>query len=531
METAGALVGHIRGWPLAMGDTDIRFYLSIFWRRLPLMLAIVSLLTGLALAAAYLMPSVYSASAKILAEPPQIPAEMVPPTVQVGALEQLQIIEQEITTRENLLDLATRMDIYGDRRAMLSDADVVENLRSRTTLQQVDPSGGEGATIFSVSFTARDPDLAARVVNELVTFILQKNVGLRTGKAEDTLQFFDKEVTRLGANLAALDAQVLDFRNANKDALPDSIEFRRTQQSNQQERLLLLEREESSLRVRRDNLVRMFQATGQMTGTGPVSPEQQMLLDLKRALSEQLSIFAEDSPNVVALRKRIADLQKRLQAGQASAQADRGPSELDLQLSEIDERLAFIGEEKTAIARYVADLTRSIDATPENETRLNALERSRANIQAQYNAAVAKLAEASTGEQIEIRSKGGSFSIVELATPPEDRVSPNRKRIAAAGLAGGIFLALGLVVALELINRSIRRPVDISRMLEKPLLATVPYIWLPEERRARKRRMAVGFATAASVAVVLAVTVQQYRLPLSSALENFVLNIAPSRMM
>ncbi len=132
--------------------------------------------------------------------------------------------------------------------------------------------------------------------------------------------------------------------------------------------------------MRRSNLVRMFEATGQIAATGPVSPEQEMLRDLKRALSEQLAIFSEKSPNVVALRNRIATLQEGCRRPRPSVEVNAGPSELDLQLSDIDEGLGFIAREKAAIAQYVTQLGTSIDATPANETKLNALERNRDNI-------------------------------------------------------------------------------------------------------------------------------------------------------
>lgn len=480
-----------------MGNADIRFYASILFRRLPYVLAIVGLLTAAGVAAAFMMPPVYRATGKILVEPPQIPADMARPTVETNPLEQLQIIEQRLMTRDNLLDLARRLDIYGGDIASMSEADIVENLRDRTLLELV-PAGrssdGRGATLFSVSFTAENPALAAKVVNEFAAFILERNIGLRTSKAEDTMQFFDKEVARLGTELASREEDVLQFKNANKDALPDSLDFRRSQQRNQEEKLLLLEREEASLRVRRNNLVKMFEVTGQTGVSGPVSPEQELLRDLKRALSEQLSVFSETSPNVVALRTRIAALQKELQSDDTTSVSVGGTSELDLQLADIDERLSFIDREKAAIAKNLSELASTIDATPQNETRLNALERSRDNIRMQYNTAVAKLAEASTGEQIEMRSKGGRFSLVEPATPPENRISPDRRKIAGLGLAGGLAAGFGLVILLEFLNGSIRRPAELARVLQAQPLATIPYIRLPAERSGGKAGRAGMFA-------------------------------------
>lgn len=516
-----------------MGDNDLRFYLSILTRRLPWILTIAGIVTGAGLIVAYLMPPTYQASARILVEPPQISSDLARPTVQTNPLEQLQIIEQELTTRENLVDLARRLNIYGETGKRLSDAGIVANLRERTSLELIplERNNGQGATVFSVSFIAREPELAATVVNDLVDNVLVKNAGLRASKAEDTSQFFDREVERLASELEKREAALLEFRNANKNALPDSIDFRRTQLSNQQERMLLLEREESTLRARRNNLVRIFETTGQIAGSGPASVEQDMLRELKRALSEQLSMFSADSPNVVSLRARIAALQAEVQANQAQSSDADGPSDLDLQLSDIDERLGFIEREKASIAAYVADLEQTIDATPQNETSLNALERSRNNIQAQYNSAVAKLAEASTGEQIEIGAKGGRFTLVEPATPPQDRLSPNRKRIAGVGLVLGILLGVGAVVALELMNRSVRRPEELTKLLQKPPLGTIPYIWKDGEQETRKRRLSVSLAAAVCAAFVVAGAVQHFRTPLATAFEHLIERVDSSKVM
>lgn len=203
-----------------------------------------------------------------------------------------------------------------------------------------------------------------------------------------------------------------------------------------------------------------------------------MLQDMNRALADQLTVFAENSPNVVALRARIAAVQKSLKDAQAAnaAGGKAGPTELDVQLSDIDERLRFITQEKASITKNLADLAKSIAATPANETTLNSLNRNRANIQEQYNTATAMLAQASTGEQIEIRSKGGRLSMIEPAVVPEKAFQPNRRRIAGVGLAAGIGAGLGLVVLLELLNKTIRRPNELAELLQTQPLATIAYI-------------------------------------------------------
>ncbi len=496
-----------------MTDVDIRFYLSLLWRRLPYLVMIVASLGAVGIAIACFLPPVYRASAKILVEAPQIPADLARSTVPADPWQQIQIVEQRLTTRENLLDFARQLNVYGDSAATLSEDDIADDMRSRTTFEQLNvdpPAMGQGASMFAVSFDASDPEMAARVANRLVSVILNKNVSLRTDRASDTMQFFTRETSRLGNELSAIESQILKFKNANQGALPESADFRRTQQSNQQERLLLLDREEATLRSRRNNLMRSFEATGRVASSGPPSPEQQTLDDLNRTLATQLVIFAPDSPSIIALRNRIAALKESITARQASNPDASGPSEMDLQLSDVDDRLKAIADERQSIARNLDELEKSLAATPTNETVLASLERNRQNIQAQYNLAVAKMAEASTGEQIEADSKGSRMSVVEPASPPSKPIRPHRLRIAAMGIGAGIAAALGLMVLLELLNTRIRRPKELVALLQAQPLGTIPYI--PAAAGTPGRRFGAATASTAILSVILVLALFSRRL-------------------
>lgn len=498
-----------------MGDLDLRFYLSILWRRSPYAIAIAVLVSAAAVALAIVMPDVYRASGKILAEAPQIPVTLARSTVTTDVAGQLQMLQQQAMTTDNLVALARKLNVYGDESGELSNEDIADDMRARTAFEllPLDPSQGpQGTTVLTVSFDAGNATLAADVVNELVAFILDSSTRQRTDRAGDTLRFFTAEVDRLKAELAKIEANILKFKNDNRDTLPDTLDFRRNQQVNLQERLMMLEREEAELRGRRGKLVEAYETMGIVNNAAPVTPEQQMLQDLNRALSDQLAIFAENSPNIQALRKRIAALQQSMRSTtetkDSGTETRRPLSPLDLQLSDIDERLRYIDQVKPGLAQNIADLARTITATPRNATTLNALERNRDNIQTQYNAAVASLAEASTGQQIEMRSKGVRFSILEPATPPESRLSPNRKLIAAVGVLGAGGLGLGFIVLLELLNKTIRRPIELTQALQIQPLATIPYIASPDDRRRVNpfRRLAGLFGAKAAAVILLALS-------------------------
>ncbi|MBD9453480.1 lipopolysaccharide biosynthesis protein [Rhizobium sp. RHZ02] len=466
-----------------MGEIDLVFYISILRRRLPYILLCVTTTTILALIFAILQPRTYQSSAKILVEAPQIPVNLVRSIVQTSSVGQLQIIQQQLTTRDNLVKLATKLNIYADEKEQPTVENLVRNLRSRIIFEETELNVADGTSVFAIGFEAKSPILAAQVANELATSILNSNQKQRTDRAGNTLEFFDDEVKRLDGDLARIEANLLKFKNENRDTLPESLNFRRSQQSTLQERLISLEREESDLRTRRSLLVETYMVTGKYPTGEPLTADQQMLLDLNKALADQLTVFSETSPNIVALRGRIAALRGKVVPKKQEGTDTKAQSGLDLQLSDVDRRIDAIEKEREQITEKIASLTQSISATPATDIRLNALERTLSNTQTQYNTAIAKRAEASLGQQMEARSDGGRFSLLEPATEPQQPLRSKRRLIVFGGMLVGLALSFATIVLLEILNKTIRRPTELVQMLQAQPLAVIPFINTPYEQR------------------------------------------------
>ena len=92
---------------------DFRYYLSVFWRRFPYFIVVAAFFTSIGVTVAVLLPTEYEATATLLVESAQIPDELASATVRTAPTEQLQIIEQRLMTRANLLDTANRLEVFG----------------------------------------------------------------------------------------------------------------------------------------------------------------------------------------------------------------------------------------------------------------------------------------------------------------------------------------------------------------------------------------------------------------------------------
>jgi uncharacterized protein involved in exopolysaccharide biosynthesis len=466
---------------------DFKFYFSLFMRRLHWFLLFLIIGSAIGLTLAKVLPPVYVAQARLLVESEQIPGDLAETTFRIAASEQLQIIQQRILTRDTLIDMANRLNIYtaaaGETRPRMDADEIVDDMRERISFVTTGGTrrGEVSATLISVGFEAASAQTAATVANELVTLIQREDVGMRTRVARQTLDFFEQEVDRLDAVLATQGASILEFKEANQEALPDSLEFRRSQQAAAQERLLQLEREEANIidrRSRMEGLREAFEQSGQTTGPA-LSPEEEQLQQLEEELASQLTILAPSNPKVKILEARVAGLRTRVDAQRAQRDGvtEEGTplSNFDLQMAELDGQLEFLVQQQAQVRDALATLSTSIEATPGNAITLETLERDYANTRAQYDTAVAKKAEAQTGDIIEGLGRGQRISVIEQAVIPSEPEKPNRLVIAAGGVGGGLFLGLAFVALLEFLNKGIRRPVDLTNRLGITPFATLPY--------------------------------------------------------
>lgn len=479
-------------------NSDLAFYFELLKKRIPAMTVIFAICAAVGAAVAISLPPRYVADAKLLVEGAQIPDILAPTFNDTNANEQLQILQQRLMTRANLIDIANDFRVFKDEPGLAPD-DVVERMRDQTRINL--NSGRDRATIMTISFEALSPTVAANVVNEFVTLVLAADAERRLATAGQTVDFFEQQVSNLDEALSKQSAEIVAFKEANKDALPEVLNYRLSQQSSLQERLNFNTRDLASLRDQRKRL----QSLGPLEATKTsVSPSRQQLAAARANLSGLLATLPDSNPKVIALREKIELLEQQIN-GTSSTNSNASPAPataLQLQLSELSSEINFMEEDVARIEAELAELRLAIERTPEVAIRLDELEREYENTQARYVDAVNARSKAQTGEIIETGAKGERITPLEQAVVPSWPASPNRKLIAGGGVFVGGALAAAFFVLTELLNRTIRRPIDLARGLGVQPLATIPYIELPGERT--KRRAIVAFVLLLIVAAIIA---------------------------
>src|SRR6516165_10194088 len=120
-------------------------------------------------AIAMLWPPIYQSEGKILVESQQIPTDLVRPTVTAAASERIATIQQRVMTRDNLLKIVDKYQIFADQRDKLSRTDLLDEMRANTVIKPVEleliksQPNLNFTVAITVGFMDRRPDVATQV--------------------------------------------------------------------------------------------------------------------------------------------------------------------------------------------------------------------------------------------------------------------------------------------------------------------------------------------------------------------------------
>ena len=113
-------------------DLGLLQYFEDLKRRILYFLIPCVLVAAVGALVAVFWPATYVSEGKILVESQAIPADLVRPTVTTIANERVQVIEQRIMTRENLLAIVDKFGVFANRRQWMSGTELLDSMRERT---------------------------------------------------------------------------------------------------------------------------------------------------------------------------------------------------------------------------------------------------------------------------------------------------------------------------------------------------------------------------------------------------------------
>jgi polysaccharide chain length determinant protein (PEP-CTERM system associated) len=442
---------------------NINDYREIFLRRrLYFIIPLVVVFLGACLWA-IVAPRKYMASTLVLVTPQRVPSELIRSTVTSGIAERLNSISHEIMSRTRLEAIIDEFKLYQDETKSMERESVVEVMRKNIQVEL--PKMSSDAAYFAIKFTATDPRIAAAVANRLSSLFIEENLKQREQQAVGTSEFLSSELKTTRERLEVQGKELADYKRKHMGELPEQ---RDTNIKMLEQLQLLYQRNEESLRAAQDRQHLIVQPPGEsISGAKPRGSYEAQLDDMNKNLAELQSRYTERHPDVVSLKRRIAEMEKRKDV--LNINNDPRYRELGMEIKRLQ-------GESEKLRGQLAQYRGRIEGATVREQQMSSMVQEYENTKKLFESLLKKSEEAQQSENLERRQKGEQFRVIDPARVPEKPVQPDIPKTLLIGLFGGIACGLGGIFVREQLDRSFRDPEDIEATLGFKVLANIPKI-------------------------------------------------------
>jgi capsular exopolysaccharide synthesis family protein len=345
--------------------------------------------------------------------------------------------------------------------------------------------------ILEVSYENEDPVLATNLVNAVTQAMVEDNTQIIRQEAASVRKFLQTKVPEARQRLEQAERIENKYRQASgivsfeeqTKSLVDSLAT-----LEEQEHTLLAQLQE--LRSKEASLRQVTEARGLNKAYAAVRGGQNEELKMLRAklgeletkLVEARLLLTDNHPTVINLLGQRNGLRALYQnelarvspANQAIASntvaSDQISQDLTSQLitNEV-ERWAVENKLRVVQANH-ADLQSRLAQLPIKQQQLTPLTRQREEAVESLKLLQSKLEEARIAEAQLV----GNIQIIEAAQTPTKPTSPHNKAVLAIAILFGTALATGIILLLELMDKTLKDASEAEELLKLPLLGVLP---------------------------------------------------------
>jgi len=476
-------------------------YLDVLRKEYKLFLVPFILILFVGTLFALTLPAVYRSEGVILVESQQIPDDLIRSTITSYADERIQVIRQIVMTRENLLNIIDKYDLYAKQReGGDNDTELLEHIKKNIF---VDLRRGEGVArsrrhnslTFSVAFENENPRIAQQVTNELVTLFLQENLKNRTRRATETTEFLSSEADKLRNKINVIEQQVAEFKQKHERSLPENLDLNNQMLERAQATFNELEREIKAQHEQISYLevqLATIESSAPENDDIPLTPRQQLAL-ARNQYNRLSQRYGPRHPDILKLKRQISELERQItEIDKTGIRPDsENPAILLIQakIRSSKERIASLTKQRLALKKRIEELQQRILQTPQVERGLKALERDYENLLSKYDDLMEKATEARLSKSMEEQSKAERFTLLESPDFPEEPVRPNRKKLLVLSFMLSVVSGLGVVFIKDELRGGIRNVRQLTRLTKTPPLVSIGYIETEQDAINRKRHV------------------------------------------
>lgn len=411
------------------------------------------------------LPDLYSATSTLMVNP-QAPSQEGPGSGAQAQDSHLDAVAAEVESRDNLLALVKRFDLYPTLRQKASPDIVAQQMRQDIKVDRKagQPQWGQDPTFgFTVSYQGWTPKQVAEVTNALAASFVEANTRMRAQQASATLASLQAQITDIKRKLDSQSQRINAFRASHLGELPDQ----------QATSLAMLQQLDSQLQQNAESLTQTqslqqqrlaMQSIPDRSGQGDAAD----LPQLEEQLAALRSRYTDQYPDVVRLKQQIAALKRAQQDQSANPPVQQEPLQSD---GTLDGSIRSYQDQDAKLRQEIAGYQARIESMPVREQQLAALTQGYTETQDVYSELLKRYEQVPSPQ-----SPAGQYKVLEAAVAPTDSSGPGRGKLLLMSLVLSLGLAAVVVFLAEQLDASFHSIDELRAFTRVPVIANIPLI-------------------------------------------------------
>jgi polysaccharide biosynthesis transport protein len=333
---------------------------------------------------------------------------------------------------------------------------VIDNYEARLNVTPILKS-----RLVKVSFLAKDPKLAAEIINEHAKQFNLQNLQFKYDATQEASSFLKEQIAGLKNALEKSEDKLQEYSRANE------ILFTEEGTNNTaSEKLRQLEEEFTKAlaeRIRAEALATQIKAgfsdaLPQMVNNPLLSQLSAQAADLRRQESNLAVTFGAEYPARQRIRSQIEALEKDI-----NSEKQNGVAAVQAQYAAALERERLLSTDLEQQRKLVYNINQQI-------IQYSILKREVDSNKQIYDGLLTRLKEAGVSAGLH----ASNIRVVDRAEIPRSPTSPKKGQNFVLSLAGGLIFGLAIAFFQEYLDNTIKSPDDVTRILQVPTLAIIP---------------------------------------------------------
>jgi len=339
---------------------------------------------------------------------------------------------------------------------------IVEQLKQKI-IKNLDGS----RTILRISYADKDPEVAAAVINTLTNMYIIRLLDYKRFRTTSVLKSLEEQLDVSRIELDLSEKRLRSFREQNPYLMlsRDGTNIV-TQLSGQQSEL-------SNITQSMDQLNYLLQKKNNSTGENRNMVYLEIISTISTNNLAGSQVIFNQYTDLIQERDRLINerySEEHMLVKDVNSRLNEMQKEIDTRISNY---LSQIGDQKNNLNKTVVENEANIRRLPRNEIRLAELQRDRQVKSSIYSNILVRYNEAKVSDASVIPD---AYIIEEAQVPIVYSDIKSKLIKLILGPFIGFFFAIGLFIALDFVDKSVKDSLEVEAKLGLPLLATIPII-------------------------------------------------------